>query len=134
MQRKRQSKAAALAGPAFNVDGATVELYQVLGDRQAQACAFTSASAGVAHLVKLFKDRRMLLLWNADSRVTDRDVQTVSLAEGLNPDAPAFRRKFHRVAQQVIQHLLYAQAVRIERIMKAVFVFQDNVFCGGLVA
>src|SRR6476661_605960 len=103
----------------------------MFGDRQTQSRAFADASRGVADLIKLFKDGTLLLFRNTDSRVADGNVQSFTLALSFYPYAAAFRRKFHRIVEQVVKDLLYADAVGIQRIVKSVLVFKLNVFGRG---
>src|SRR6476646_3892077 len=106
----------------------------MFGDRQTQSGAFADASRGVADLIKLFKDGTLLFFRNADSCVADGNVQTFTLALSFYPYPSAFRSKFHRIVEQVIKDLFYADAIGIQRIVKSVPVPKLNVFGRGLMA
>ena len=133
-ERKNQAKAAAFAGLAGHADGAAMQFYQMFGNRQTQSRAFADASGGVANLIKLFKDRRLFIFWNTDSRVAHGNMQSFTLARSFYPYAPAFRSKFHRVIEQVIKDLFHADAVGIQRIMESILVIKLNVLGRGLMA
>ena len=131
-QWKNQAKAAAFAGLAGHADGAAMQFYQMFGNRQTQPSSFADASRGVADLIKLFKDGRLFFFWDTDSRVTHGNVQSFTLPRSFYPYATAFRRKFHRIVEQVIKDLLYADTVGMHRIVKPVLVLKRNIFGCGL--
>src|SRR5208283_4831750 len=109
-ERNTKSEAASDPRLAFQPDGSTVLFDQPPGDRQAQAGALADAFGGRSDLIKLIENRFLLLFPNADPGVADREFPESVNDRALDADAPAFRREFHSVTQQVVQDLFQADA------------------------
>ena len=107
-KRHAEAKTRSLTFDAVDPDVAFHQLDQTLGDRKAKPRAFELAVAFFFHLIEFAKDVVDFFLGNADARIFDRDVKR-GLRACLDPDNAdgdaAFEREFHRVADQVGQHL-----------------------------
>src|SRR5580765_7789787 len=109
-------------------------LHQMPGDGQAEPCAFARGSPGISSLIELIENGGVFLLRNTDSRVADGDLQKIAFTGRFHPYAPALRCELHRVIQEVIEDLFYAQAVRVQSAPKAVPVFHFDVLRRGVLA
>ena len=55
-QRKGHFEPAALSESALDADRTAVEFHQMLGDGQAEACAFAPYCSGASHLIELIEN------------------------------------------------------------------------------
>src|SRR5271157_1316991 len=105
-----EGEPAALAHGAFHDDGPAMQLHQAPSDGQSQAGALFGGAGG-PYLVKLVEDRLQLRFRNADSGVAHREARGIFAAGVGNPHAAVLGSELHRVAHQVVKHLLEARPV-----------------------
>src|SRR5262249_58502714 len=87
-----------------------VQLDERLRDRKPQARALMALGELALDWLERPAQPRERILWNADPGIRDRDADPAAGRPGANRDAAAFRRKLHRIGQQV-QHDLLEQAM-----------------------
>ena len=79
------------------------------------SCAFLVFSAGEVRLIETFPDLREGVLGDSKAGVLDRDEDFFSFLQGLNVDHGIVSAEFHRVVDEVIEHLLDFFHIRVDR-------------------
>ena len=105
-ERQRDGEYRALAGLAFDGDGAIHHLGQFFHQREADADALELPFRRTIRLPEPIKNVRQIFFFDTDARVAHDDAELVGNFLGAEPDAPARGRELQRVEQQVQHHLL----------------------------
>ena len=107
--RQLEVERAARAGFAVHADGAAVEFNKSPADGQSQSRSFRSFDLRprAFDLLKFVKDTVLILRRNPDPVILHGDAHVLAGVHGfeMDLDATSFRREFHRVCNEVVEHL-----------------------------
>ena len=95
----------AFARNGSNVDGVPQQVRQAFDDRETEAEPFAALARRIVELMELLENCRKFLFGNADTGIPDLDAQLVAAPSAAEQDL-AFICVFHRVRQQIADHLL----------------------------
>src|SRR5215813_6813123 len=115
--RQPHNKGCSLAHAALSPDLAAMGLHDVTGDGQPQSRTLLPLLPMIGTLVKLIKDPGHVLCRNPLPGITHPDFDpalALFLQASHHPDSTTFRREFHGVAQQIVEHLLHSPFVEAE--------------------
>ena len=106
---------------AFHADGSAHQIQQVMGDGQAEACAFHRAVPVQIHPLEFCEEFRDIFLPDADARIPDGDFQRdfsaggVVLLKAAHPEGHrTFVGIFQRVAEKIGDDLAHADLVTVK--------------------
>ena len=100
-----------LAVQASGLDGAAVQLHDLLGDGKSQPCAACLGRSGGIPAVELVEDHLQLILRHLLRLVGDGYADAVLLRMGLDINGTVFKAVGHRVFQNVVKHA--GQSIRV---------------------
>jgi len=106
--RQIEVEGGTLALLGLKTDLAVVQLNDLLGNVQPQACASLSAALGVCRLGKLLKDALLEGFWDPRAVVAYTHLRVLLLVQYRNLHRTTGRRKLGRVREQVSHHLQQA--------------------------
>ncbi len=104
-ERHLDGKHRALARTGTDIDSVAQQVRQALHDGETEAEALAALARRIVELMELLENRLKLFLGNADPGIPDLDAQLVAAPPAAEQDL-AFIGVFHRVRQQVADHLL----------------------------
>src|SRR5581483_6169360 len=102
-RHREAERGASARSVAFGGDRATVRLYYVLADGQAQACA--AAGARGVRLVKALEDTDQFVRGDANAGVRHGDFDERIVRASRDRNQTARRCELHRVREQITEHL-----------------------------
>ena len=94
-RRQRKRKLAAFAYFALHPDPSSMQLDELLGQRQTKSCPFALVLIVAADLAKLLEDPWLVLGRDADAGVADRDFHRAITLSGVNSDPSSLRGELH---------------------------------------
>src|SRR5262249_39299439 len=102
---QREGERGPFADLAFNPDPPPVQLHELLGQRQAQACALLLTGVVPADLAELLEDRRLILGRDPDPRIADGDRDGIRgrRRRGGQADPAPFGGELHGVGEEIQQ-------------------------------
>ena len=111
IERQANADAGALVELAFNRDRPAVQADEPAHDRQPKTRAFIATVIGGAGLEKRIAEIGQIVWRDADAGIGDAHDDIIAVGTQLDGDAPATRREFDRVREQVEQNLLIGPLV-----------------------
>src|SRR5215471_2758434 len=109
--RESDSEAAALADLALDLDGAVVQMHEVLDDREAQPCAGAGLRPGAVHLIEALENLLALGPGNSGPAVRDRKPRPARLAERSQRHGRSLGRELDGVVEEVARDLAQTPTV-----------------------
>src|SRR5579875_3250451 len=98
----------AVAELALELEPAAMELHEPAREGQAEAGALVAAAQAAVHLAEALERLRDILGGDADAGIGHGDGDAALVKEDRGRHAPLGRGEFHRIRQQVEQHLMDA--------------------------
>ena len=103
-----------MADGACNTDGATVQLHELFGQREAESGALIAPVVRRIELPELLEQFRKVLFADADTRIRDRECDHARLggiARDVQRHRAAVGRELDRVREEIEDNLPHALAV-----------------------
>ena len=117
----------------FRLDTAAVQLRDVLHDREPEPRAAELAMARFVRAIESLEDARQIAGRNSRSVIGNTQADPIIIARRTYPDAPVWRREFHRVVEQIVNDLLQPALVHSQRRQVVGHVELGlQIFCGEL--
>src|SRR5262245_34190838 len=114
---KVNHKGGALArAVAMRFDGPAMELHEAPDNSQTDAETATGTTARHVFLTEFFEKLRQKFRRNALSCIADCDANLVVDGTHKNFDSPAGRSELERVRQEIVEDLLHAFRIAVERV------------------
>ena len=135
LQRDQKAESTALSQLTLQADIAPHHLNQAAADRQSQPCPLLFCRIPVGSLLKGTEYPLLILSGNAGSSVAygKEDFSCFCSFFHCKHDLPSHRSKFHRISQQINQHLADSHSVRPEEFVRQTYMFLKlYFFCNGL--
>src|SRR5947207_8843784 len=130
---KTHAEGRSRAEAAGEVDRPAVQLDEALGQRESEAGAGRMRRSLVEALERA-EDPRVLILWDAEARVDDLELEVVRGRPQVEADPTAGRRELHRVRQEVEQDLADPPGIEIHARAFVGGRFEADVLLAGALA
>src|SRR5712692_8063534 len=127
--RKREAEATSLTWAALQANFPSLLLNQSLGDGQSQPCPFLCALTGTLNLPKFLKDHLLVFWADPNASIRNRDEYQGSILTAIDLHSSPLRSEFNRIAKKVVEDLLKADSVCINRTTGPHSLLDIDFFC-----